>query len=1046
MTSERSQQFPEDITCRAGLTLSERLTAMNPSGGRMDRRRQSDGKIRWRVERRVDIARVNGPMATSLDPPLWLRTFRAAYAEAQPRKTPDGSSDGPLASGLLASIAPVLAEARRHIEAALQGPASRVCPASEEGRAALVASLEVSLRERLYAALSRTLVLELAVASQRNVLAGKSPEARFAFFCGCLGDPDFARALLEQYPVLVRRVVTITGNWQTATVALLSRLGTTLQTLHKTFFSGGDPGPLVAVETSGDTHCNGQAVHILTFADGQRLVYKPRSLALESSFFDLVGWLNRSGCEPDLKEVRTLDEGGFGWMEFVEAKPCRTGGEIEHFFTRQGAQVALNYVRGGRDLHFENVIAHGEYPVLVDLETLFQVPLLPKHLSGATALGWRAMQMSVMGTLLLPQPMFVAGNEHWIDLSALGHREGQLSPFHVPVWHDDGTDRMRLLHERLPMAGGMSLPEYDNLQTQANPYVDLVVNGLGHMYEFLRKQKAKLLSEDGPLASCLGKPARHVFRGTAWYSRVLDESYHPRFLTDAIASEAFLHNRLRAGIEGAPWLAAIEDHEVASLFAGDIPYFASRVGERMILTGSETTDLVLPGDGWKECRARIEAMSDADRDRQTWLVRAAMTDLSAPVEERIRSRTRPSRDPTPDKLLSTATRIGERICDIAIENGERATWLVPEVVDEKRLLTNPAGYGLYSGLPGIALFLAHLGSITGNTRFSLLAIAAMSEALELYKTDRRDPLPQGTFNGIGGFAYVLLQLAPLLDRPDWLGDAIKMLHKAAEQAARSSEVDIISGQAGLIVAALAVHRSTNDAVLIRKLRPSAHKLRQLAISPSKRAESSLPMKADAGLAHGRAGIGFALSCWADATGEDGFRATASELFRFDLEAIDTMLSESLEKKKQAHEQNGSHLGWCRGWIGIALSTLQTKDVHMSMRENNAAWFRRIADEIISFGVEGPICLCHGALGQMEFLATAAERGMLRNFEAANEWRRLLLARLLSGDWIADEAHSLESPGLMLGLAGTGYALLRAIHPHRIPSVLTVELPSDTKVK
>jgi hypothetical protein len=83
---------------------------------------------------------------------------------------------------------------------------------------------------------------------------------------------------------------------------------------------------------------------------------------------------------------------------------------------------------------------------------------------------------------------------------------------------------------------------------------------------------------------------------------------------------------------------------------------------------------------------------------------------------------------------------------------------------------------------------------------------------------------------------------------------------------------------------------------------------------------------------------------------------------------------------------------------------------------------------------------------MEFLATMGERGMLQNRKAADEWRRLLLARLLSGDWVADEAHSLESPGLMLGLAGTGYALLRANYPQQIPSVLTVEPLSETKVK
>jgi hypothetical protein len=56
--------------------------------------------------------------------------------------------------------------------------------------------------------------------------------------------------------------------------------------------------------------------------------------------------------------------------------------------------------------------------------------------------------------------------------------------------------------------------------------------------------------------------------------------------------------------------------------------------------------------------------------------------------------------------------------------------------------------------------------------------------------------------------------------------------------------------------------------LIRTLRPIAHALKQLAALSRKDGESSLPNAADAGVAHGRAGIGFALSRWADSTGDE----------------------------------------------------------------------------------------------------------------------------------------------------------------------------------
>src|SRR5207248_926019 len=118
------------------------------------------------------------------------------------------------------------------------------------------------------------------------------------------------------------------------------------------------------------------------------------------------------------------------------------------------------------------------------------------------------------------------------------------------------------------------------------------------------------LAESGPLAGGFGAPARRVFRNTDWYARLLDASHHPRYLGDAINLEAFLRNRLRTISDDMPWLSAIEDAEVADLMSGDIPYFASSVGDPALLTANEETNFVLPGNGWEECRARVRAMSD----------------------------------------------------------------------------------------------------------------------------------------------------------------------------------------------------------------------------------------------------------------------------------------------------------------------------------------------------------------------------------------------------------------------------------------------------
>ncbi|HEY5068558.1 MAG TPA: hypothetical protein VII37_02190, partial [Candidatus Acidoferrum sp.] len=163
---------------QAGMTLAERLAARGQQQlrHRTDPPNAAGQRKRWRAERRADIARASEPAAIRLDPPLWLRTFQAAYARAEEPKLPINQADD-----FLLAVEPVIAMARDRIDAALRGPISSMAPAAREDRAALVDSLELGLRRRLFDVISKTLVLELAVASRRKILAGNSSEDRFAF-------------------------------------------------------------------------------------------------------------------------------------------------------------------------------------------------------------------------------------------------------------------------------------------------------------------------------------------------------------------------------------------------------------------------------------------------------------------------------------------------------------------------------------------------------------------------------------------------------------------------------------------------------------------------------------------------------------------------------------------------------------------------------------------------------------------------------------------------------------------------------------------------
>jgi class II lanthipeptide synthase len=197
-----------------------------------------------------------------------------------------------------------------------------------------------TLPYRLLPILSRTLVLELHVARLQELLAGETPEERFASFVERLRDPEARDAILREYPVLARQVILDLDLFREATVEVFSHLAADWPAIVERFFAGTDPGPLTALGGgAGDRHRRGRAVRILNLASGARLVYKPRSLAVEAHFQELLTWVNAQEGDFSPLGFRTLavlDQGDHGWMEFAAAEPCHSpdamqgGGKAGH--------------------------------------------------------------------------------------------------------------------------------------------------------------------------------------------------------------------------------------------------------------------------------------------------------------------------------------------------------------------------------------------------------------------------------------------------------------------------------------------------------------------------------------------------------------------------------------------------------------------------------------------------------------------------------------------------------------------------------------------
>ncbi len=167
----------------------------------------------------------------------------------------------------------------------------------------LAAALLATLIRRLRWASERALALELHVSRLEGKLQGETPEERFRSFVETLRQPAGALEILRRYPVLARDACRHAGQWVETSLEMMERFAADreeiVRQLRRRQRSRARSPPCRT--GLSDRHTGGRSVAVLSFASGLRVVYKPKSLAVDLHFQALVAWLGERGCEPPLR-------------------------------------------------------------------------------------------------------------------------------------------------------------------------------------------------------------------------------------------------------------------------------------------------------------------------------------------------------------------------------------------------------------------------------------------------------------------------------------------------------------------------------------------------------------------------------------------------------------------------------------------------------------------------------------------------------------------------------------------------------------------------
>lgn len=796
--------------------------------------------------------------------------------------------------------------------------------------------------------------------------------------------------LFQEYSVLARLIAHLIDTWVNQISKFLQDLAKDtprLKVLYKSLL-----GQIVVMDLREASGCQRNFIAIVTFSSGLKLVYKSSPLGIQVGYEQLLLWFNQSQTLPlKFKVIKILNHDRGGWIEYVEHLPCFDRAAVKRYYQRTGMLLCLVYALSGIDCHSANLIACGEYPVLIDTETLLQPRLVRAPNSGELSdaemqAHYTFIESSVIRTGFLPV-WKVQTNHQAFDGSSLGGtcEEDQ----HRPVLNGE------------PVA----LQDYES---------DLI-EGFQQMYHFLLKHRDQLLTQNSRWMNLTRHPVRFLFRSNRIYESIVHRSLQPEFLRSGIDRSIELDILSRAFLAQADkprfWNAL--HAEVDAIEQLEIPHFQVNSDQtHLIYNNCTIVQSYFEQSGAESAKSRLNQLSPQDLNQQIQWIRGSIYAHQIPPD--CQSKEIPhcsARSFTPDQAMDRAIQIAQQFQQQAIYGSDGSmTWIgLTALFEVQKFQIQPIDDSLFQGSCGIALFLGALAKLTGNSTWQNLALSTIKPLCQRLQFTSKHPNNQwirATNAELGGYTYSLTRLNQFLNRPDLLEYAqLASSHINPEL----STFGLLNGLSGTILGLLALHTATHASLPLHQALQCGERLLKTSQN-----WSGVP-----GFVYGRSGVAYALLRLFSVSQDSRF----FEMARTILSAI--ALSDS-DDRTWAQGTTGVGLG-CVGSLGILDSSeiRQLIDTALLRIDEASAWW----------GVDQ---LENGNFGQLELLLSAAEMTRKPLLELAQHHAARLIDRAehRNGFYLCPHRSSqIFHPGFFQGLAGIGYTLLRLAHPERISSVL-----------
>ena len=795
----------------------------------------------------------------------------------------------------------------------------------------------------------------------------------------------------EEYPVATRLATTRTINLTNNYLDLLFRLNKDIDDLKDVFHLNSDILTDISI-SEGDSHEQGKSVMILIF-NNQKVVYKPKNLEVSIPFKKFIKWYSKRSNLLELKIPRGIFKNDYTYNEFIDSIACETDNDVEEFYVRYGYLVAISYLLNMNDLHMENVIAHGNQPVIIDLETLFQIPPKMEKDSVTMDILKRLESDSVKSSSLLPRNINI-GLHAKVELSAFKGEEFQVqNQFVTPV--NINTDDFHYEKGNGYFKGGNNIPYKLTSKGMINVNYDIyrikILEGFNSFMEFILNNKKEFIQF---MSNFKGYKLRVLLKGTERYASLLRYSNHPFYNKEMKYRERLFMNS---------WAYPYKDKrvvlsEVEDMLFNDIPIFYTKTDSRDVFDSrGKFYKEYYKTSGLDTVIEKIKKldMKEINFQRQILLSSLGIYDLYLNKNQ---SNSLYINTSQAFNSTEAAVEIADYVMNEVIEKNEEASFINLNCDEELHWDLITSDESLYGGLSGVALFFLKVYIKTKNKKY-----------LKMYKKFITTAVNQAKFQPFkSAYQGRLSPIYPLLIELKYFGEVSKkeFLDKILDELNVMeiekyeeifNKLEYMNGLSSVVSLLHLINK------MYKPCETTIVKLEYLMKNYLNSNKNSLNIT---GLAHGISGVILGLL-----SSED-----------LDEKKIDSLLIKE-GKLNTIHDED--LLKWCKGLPGLIYTRIKVLEVYKSTVAETQlhVFLNMFKKRLFNTGFKDD-SICHGLSGIVLVLSE------ISRYTRSSEWKELLdicatnlyMNSLLSRYRIS-HFNNIFSKGLFDGVSGIGLTYL-----------------------